>query len=141
MLHSIQSASLEIFKTQLGKARVAKPGQPHLASQAALLWQVIGGAQWLPQCCGSFSTLVPGIYRGLAPSLHHQMKHLSLKSLMYHQQVACVLSYWRDEKMGQTHTVPRVASATWEQPGGCPQSRHRALLGFPKTFHSRACDE
>lgn len=81
------------LQNSVAKARVAKPGQPHLALQAAQLWQVVGGAQWLPRCCGSFSTLVPGIYRDLAPSLHHCVKDLSLKSLMYHQQVACVLSY------------------------------------------------
>lgn len=56
------------------------------------------GAQWLPQCCGSLSTLVPGICRDLAPSLVHHPQLPNLRCLMYHPQVACVLSF----RMGWT---------------------------------------
>lgn len=71
--------------------------------------------------------LIPGICRDLAPNLHH-VKRLNLECLLFHQQVARVLSYCRD---GKCQSGCRMASATGEQPGECPQGSHGALLGFP----------
>lgn len=62
--------------------------------------------------------LILGICRDFAPNLHHHVKHLDLKCLMFQQQVACVLSYCRG---GKYQSGWRMASAAWGQPGECPQ--------------------
>lgn len=72
--------------------------------------------------------LIPGICRDLAANIHHDVKHLNPEGLIFHQQVARVLSYCRD---GKYQSGCRMASAAWRPPGECPQGSHRALLGFP----------
>lgn len=101
------------------------------------------GAQWLPQCCGSLSTLVPGICRDLAPSLAHHLQLPNLRCLMYHPQVACVLSSvgMRSTRLDSPIRWVMAPATYREQPGERRQSRHWALLGFPETSRSRACNE